>query len=101
MNDLLKIAVAGLGTVGIGTLKLLTRHGALLERRCGRPIVVAAVSARHRDRDRGVPLDDYAWYDDPVAMAADADTEVVVELIGGADGVAKDVSEAAIAAGTP
>ena len=99
MNDLLKIAVAGLGTVGIGTLKLLTRHGALLERRCGRPIVVAAVSARHRDRDRGVPLDDYAWYDDPVAMAADADTEVVVELIGGADGVAKDVSEAAIAAG--
>ena len=99
MNDPLKIALAGLGTVGVGTLKLLTRHAALLERRCGRPIVVAAVSARHRDRDRGVPLQDYAWYDDPVAMAADADAEVVVELIGGADGVAKDVSEAAIAAG--
>ena len=99
MNDPLKIAVAGLGTVGVGTLELLSKHAALLERRCGRPIVVVAVSARQRGRDRGVPLEGYEWYDDPVAMAAGADADVVVELIGGADGVAKDVCEAAIAAG--
>jgi homoserine dehydrogenase len=99
MNDPLKIAVAGLGTVGVGTLRMLGAHAALLERRCGRAIQVSAVSARHRDRDRGISLDGIEWYDDPAAMAAGADAEVVVELIGGSDGVAKEVCETAIANG--
>ena len=41
------------------------------------------------------------WFDDPRAMAADADVDAVVELIGGADGVALDVCRAAMAAGKP
>ncbi len=99
MGTPLKIAVAGLGTVGAGTLKLLRAQSGLLEGRCQRPLQVTAVSARRRDEDRGVPLDSYQWYDDAVAMAADADAEAVVELIGGSDGIAKDVCEAAIGAG--
>ena len=97
MNDPLKIALAGLGTVGVGTLQLLNKHAALLEKRCGRPIQVGAVSARQRRRDRGVSLAGFEWYDDPVDMAKHADAEVVVELIGGSGGVARDVCEAAIA----
>ncbi len=99
MNTPLHIAVAGLGTVGAGTLKLLQTHGEMLRQRCGRPIVVAAVSARDKGRDRGVDLDGMEWHEDAVAMAAQSGAEVVVELIGGADGVAKAVCEAAIASG--
>ncbi len=99
MNTPLHIAVAGLGTVGAGTLKLLQTHGEVLRQRCGRPIVVAAVSARDKGRDRGVDLDGMEWHEDAVAMAAQSGAEVVVELIGGADGVAKAVCEAAIASG--
>lgn len=99
MNTPLHIAVAGLGTVGAGTLKLLQTHGEMLRQRCGRPIVVSAVSARDKGRDRGVDLDGMEWHDDAVAMAAQSGAEVVVELIGGADGVAKAVCEAAIASG--
>jgi len=99
LSDGLKIAIAGLGTVGAGTVALLAQHGALLEQRCGRAISVVAVSARNRDRDRGVDLSNAAWYDDATAMARDADADVVVELIGGEDGPAKAVCEAAIAAG--
>ena len=99
MNTPLHIAVAGLGTVGAGTLKLLQTHGEMLRQRCGRPIVVAAVSARDKGRDRGVDLGGIEWYDDAAAMAAGSGVEVVVELIGGADGVAKAVCEAAIASG--
>ncbi len=98
MNQPLKIAVAGLGTVGVGTLKLLRENAALLERRCGRVIVVSAVSARQREKDRGVRLDGIRWYDDALAMAADPEVDVIVELIGGADGVAKALCDAAIAA---
>ncbi|WP_337996253.1 homoserine dehydrogenase [Oleispirillum naphthae] len=95
----LKVAVAGLGTVGAGVLKLLRGNAAGIAARAGRPITVTAVSARNRGKDRGVPLAGFAWFDDPVAMAREADADVVVELIGGANGPAKATVEAAFAAG--
>ena len=94
----LKIAIAGLGTVGGGLVKLLHEHGDLIAARAGRPIVVAAVSARHRSKDRGVPLTGVTWFDNAAQMAASADADVVVELIGGADGIAARVADAAVAA---
>jgi len=92
----LRIAIAGLGTVGAATLALLARNAGLLRERCGRPLAVTAVSARERGRDRGSPLAGMAWYDDAVEMAREAEAEVVVELIGGSDGVARAVIEAAL-----
>ena len=40
---LLKIGVAGLGTVGAGVLKVLETQAELLEKRCGRRLIVTAV----------------------------------------------------------
>ena len=85
MQPALKIAVAGLGTVGAGTLQLLERQAETVALRAGRRIVVAAVSARDRRRDRGVDLSAVRWYEDAVAMAVDPDIDIVVELIGGAE----------------
>ena len=95
----LKIAVAGLGTVGAGVLKVLQGNAVEIAARAGRPIVVTAVSARNRDKDRGGSLDSVAWFDDPVTLAREADADVVVELIGGANGPAKATVEAALDAG--
>jgi homoserine dehydrogenase len=95
----LRIAVAGLGTVGGGTLAALARNRDLLARRCGRALEVVALSARDRKKDRGTPLGNAQWFDDPVAMARGSKADVVVELIGGASGPAKSVIEAAIAEG--
>lgn len=97
----LRLGIAGLGTVGVGVLQVLAAHGELLTRRAGRPLQVTAVSARDRGRDRGVDLDGFAWEESAVALAARADVDVVVELIGGSDGIAKDTVEAALAAGKP
>ena len=99
MTASLRIAIAGLGTVGGGTIKLLQVHAADLARRCERPIEIVAVSARDRGRDRGVDLSAYAWHDDPLALASLKNVDVVVELIGGADGPARKLLEAAIAQG--
>jgi homoserine dehydrogenase len=99
LSQPLNIAVAGLGTVGAGTLKLLAQQAKILESRCGCPIRVAAVSARDKRRERGVSLEGIQWFDDPVAMAKAPGIDAVVEVIGGADGPAKAVCEAAIAAG--
>ncbi|APX11908.1 homoserine dehydrogenase [Tateyamaria omphalii] len=99
MNAPLRLGIAGLGTVGIGVVKIVRQHAALLEARTGRKIEISAVSARSRDKDRGVPLNGYVWEDDPVAVATRDDVDIYVELIGGTDGPAKASVEAAIAAG--
>ena len=57
--------------------------------RAGRPLVVAAVSARDRSRDRGIDLSAARWYDDAVALATAIEIDIVVELIGGADGIGR------------
>ena len=93
-----RIGVAGLGVVGAGVLKLLRENRELLAARCGRPLEVAAVSARDRGRDRGVPLNDMAWFDDALALARQ-DLDAVVEVIGGAEGVAHDLVRQALGRG--
>lgn len=101
MSGALRIGIAGLGTVGGGVAKLLRDQADLLAARCGREIRVTAVAARDRTRDRGVDLSACHWHDDARALARDPDVDVVVELIGGSDGVARELIEAAIAAGKP
>jgi homoserine dehydrogenase len=95
----LRIAVAGLGTVGAGVLRLLDANGALIARRAGRPLVVTVVSARNRGKDRGIDLSAYTWEDDMTAMAARSDVDVVVELVGGSDGPALTLARGAINCG--
>lgn len=99
MTDPLRLGIAGLGTVGTGTVRIIRQKAKLLEARAGRPVTISAVSARTRGKERGVNLSDYAWEDDPVALAQRDDVDVFVELIGGDTGPAKDSVEAAIAAG--
>ena len=96
MSASLKIGVAGLGTVGAGTVELLQKHGDMLSQRAGRKLEVTAVSARDASKDRGVDLSGITWYDDAVALAGDKDIDVVVELIGGEDGIAKALTDASI-----
>nr|WP_166178409.1 homoserine dehydrogenase [Altererythrobacter segetis] len=99
MAEPLRIALAGLGTVGAGLVRLLEANGALIERRAGRKVVIVAVSARDRTKDRGVDLSRYDWEDDMTALAARADVDVVVELVGGADGPALTTARGALGAG--
>ena len=95
----LRIGIAGLGTVGAGTVQAIQRHSALLARRAGQDIRIVAVSARSKNLDRGFPIDSYRWYDDPTVMAEEEDIDLVVELIGGSDGIAKVLVERALTNG--
>ncbi|KYO57575.1 homoserine dehydrogenase [Tistrella mobilis] len=95
----LRVGVAGLGTVGVGVVEILRNQAALIAARAGRPIEVTAVSARDRSRDRGVDLGGLGWEDDAVALARRDDVDVVVELIGGAEGTALDLARAAFSGG--
>ncbi|WP_299967278.1 homoserine dehydrogenase [uncultured Roseobacter sp.] len=99
MSAPLRLGIAGLGTVGIGVVRIIRQQAALLRQRTGRDIVITAVSARDRAKDRGLSLTGYDWEDDAVALATRSDVDVFVELVGGHEGTAKDAVEAAITAG--
>jgi homoserine dehydrogenase len=90
----LRIGIAGLGTVGGGLLKLAYGQGPLAS-----TVKVTGVSARTKGRTREVDISCIAWFDDPVALATSPDIDVFVELMGGQEGSAKAAVEAAISAG--
>jgi homoserine dehydrogenase len=99
MNKPLHIAIAGLGTVGGTALKILQENAALLEARSGRALKVVAVSARDKNKTRPASLAGIKWVDSPLELAAIAEVDVVVELIGGSEGIAKNLIEASLKAG--
>lgn len=99
MTQPLRLGIAGLGTVGVGVVRIVQKHADLLEARCGRKIVISAVCAQSRTKNRDVDLSDYDWEDDPVVLAARDDVDVYIELMGGSEGPAKVSTEAGIAAG--
>jgi homoserine dehydrogenase len=99
LTEPLRVALAGLGTVGGGVVRLLDANAALIARRAGRAIEVVAVSARERAKDRGFDLARFDWVDDPVALARHARVDVVVELVGGSDGPALALARETFARG--
>jgi homoserine dehydrogenase len=99
MAEPLRIGLAGLGTVGAGVIRLVEANADLIARRAGRPIVITTVSARDRSKRRKVDLAPYTWDDDMVILGERSDVDVVVELVGGADGPALACARATIEAG--
>ncbi|EGD60279.1 homoserine dehydrogenase [Novosphingobium nitrogenifigens DSM 19370] len=99
MSEPLRIALAGLGTVGGGVVRLIETNAELIARRAGRPIVITAISARNRGKNRGFDMARYAWEDDMVILGEREDVDVVVELVGGADGPALALARTTFEAG--
>ena len=93
MSNPLRVAVAGLGNVGVGVVKILEKHKELIADRAGREIVITTVCARNKNVDRGVDLSSYEWVDDATQLAAMDNVDIVIELIGGEDGVALKVAK--------
>jgi len=96
MRETWRIGVAGLGVVGGALVAALAERPAFAP--AGSSVVVSGVSARRKDMARAPGA---AWFDDPVALARSSDTDIFVELIGGAEGPARESVQAALSLGKP
>lgn len=97
MAQVFKVAVAGLGTVGGGVVKLLQEQKDVLLKRCGKMIELTAVADLNPDRARELGISaDVAFYKDALEMVEKTDADVIIELIGGANGIAYDVCLSAL-----
>jgi len=81
----LQVGLLGMGTVGMGTWKVLRRNAEEIARRAGRPIRITWIAERAldiaREATRGV--DGVNITDDAAVVLAHPDVDIVVELIGG------------------
>ncbi|MEJ2387741.1 MAG: homoserine dehydrogenase [Chromatiaceae bacterium] len=79
-----KIGLLGMGTVGGGTVTVLTRNAREIERRAGRGIRIAHAAARQYNPEAISGLDQIGGItDDVLAVVNDPEIDIVIELIGG------------------
>ncbi len=79
-----KIGLLGLGTVGGGTVSVLTRNADEIARRAGRGIQITLAAAKEYNADAIIGLDQIENItDDPFSVVDDPDVEIIIELIGG------------------
>ncbi|MAI14826.1 MAG: homoserine dehydrogenase [Rhodospirillaceae bacterium] len=99
MARTINIAIAGLGTVGAETYRIITEESDFLKARSSANFNVVAVSAKSKDKKRDVDLTGVEWIADCRDIADIDNIDVVIELVGGSEGVAKDLVEKAITNG--
>ena len=99
MTKPLRLGIAGLGTVGVGVIKIIQNKLSLLKARTGKQILISAVTAKSKTKDRGIDLSSYQWERAPVSLANREDIDVFIALIGGHEGAAKEAVEIAISKG--
>ena len=99
MARTINIAIAGLGTVGAETYRIITEESDFLKARSSAKFNVLAVSAKSRDKKRDVDLTGAEWITDCRDIADIDNIDVVIELVGGSEGVAKELVEKSITNG--
>ena len=89
--EIINIGIAGLGTVGSEVAKQLQSNSEFLHRKAGKQLNLVAVSANNKNKNRNFDLSNLKWFTNAALMAETNEIDLVVELIGGSDGIALDL----------
>ena len=95
-KKILKIGIVGLGSVGQGVIKILQENSELIKNKTNTDIQIIGICAKDKNKKRDISINKYKWFDNPKSLAEDKSLDVLIELIGGEDGIALEVVESAI-----
>ena len=87
----LNIVIAGLGTVGSSTIKLIESNKNIFLNRSGLRVNIVGVFAKNKSKTRNFRLKNYKWFNSYKDMIRQKNVNIVIELIGGAKGIARDI----------
>ena len=79
----MQVGLLGIGTVGGGTFRVLSRNREEITRRAGREIRIAMVADKATDRARELVGNNVEVVDDAMKVITHPNIDIVVELIGG------------------
>jgi len=83
------IAIAGLGNIGLEVYKNLIKNKKNIYNKTGFKINISHVCAKNIKKNRGVFISKKIWVTNPLQLPKIKEIDIVVELIGGSDGIAK------------
>ncbi len=85
----LNIAIIGLGNIGIYLYKYLKKNRKILSKKNNCIPNIVYVSARNRNKKRGIKINNKIWLKNYIKVTKKKNVDLIVELIGGAEGPAK------------
>jgi homoserine dehydrogenase len=78
-----KVGLLGLGTVGGGTLNVLSRNADEIARRAGRGIQITHAAAKQYDPSQLIGLENVEVTDNALSVVDNPELDIIIELIGG------------------
>ena len=82
------IGIVGLGTVGTGLIEIIRKNKNLYKKKYSVDFSINGISAKNKKKKRTINIKDYKWFNDPLEMTDQSNIDIIVELIGGSDGLA-------------
>ena len=89
MHEKINIAIAGFGNIGCYFYKLLEKNKINISIKTGKIPVIKYISAKNINKKRLVIIPRSKWIKNPLKFPLMNDVDVIVELIGGSEGIAK------------
>ena len=96
MKKMIKIAIAGLGTVGSSVINYLEKNNNYLSKNINNQIKIVGICASNIKKSRSFDINKYVWFDDPVDMIKKTSPNIFIELIGTEKGISYDSIKYAI-----
>ena len=87
----LNIAIVGLGNIGTFLFKYLNKNKKSLTKKTNVQPNILYVSAKNINKKRGIIINKKLWLKNYMDAAYKKEVDIVIELIGGADGAAKNL----------
>ena len=82
------IGIVGLGTVGSGLIEIIKKNNNIYKNKYKTDFSINGISAKNRNKKRNFSIKGYKWFDNPIKMTELPNIDIIVELIGGSDGLA-------------
>jgi len=96
MKKKVNIAIVGFGNIGSYFYKSIEKNKKAISIKTGTLPVVKYISAKNYRKIRKIKIPKAKWIKDPIKLAKKKDVDIIVELIGGSDGIAKRLVSAAL-----
>ena len=90
-KKVINIGVIGLGNIGGYFCNEIIRKKKEIYSKIGKSINLLYVSAKNKNKKRKFKLKKNQWINDPINITKSTNIDIVVELIGGSDGLAKKI----------
>mgnify|MGYP001300655817 CR=1 FL=1 len=82
------VGIVGLGTVGTGLIEIIQKNKNLYKSKYNIDFSINGISAKNKKKKRNINIKSYRWFNDPMKMIEQSNIDIIVELIGGSDGLA-------------